>query len=43
MLEGANDAARDSIASFEMRLKRWLGHLEARRGRPRFSAAVSMA
>ena len=28
MLEGANDAARDSIASFEVRIRRFMGDLE---------------
>lgn len=28
MLQGANDAARDTKAMFEMRLRRWFGHLQ---------------
>lgn len=29
MLEGANDAARDTLASFEVRMRRWLANLES--------------
>lgn len=31
MLQGANDAARDTVAKYEERLRRYLGHLKARR------------
>lgn len=29
-LQGANDASRDKLSMFEMRLRRWLTHLTAR-------------